>query len=277
LTISRLISELNGITWIEKISLLSFALSKKKEEILIRPNETVTEEKFKFIKTIFEERKNGRPLAYIINSKEFFSEEFFVNESVLIPRPETEILVEEAINIIKDMKGQPNIMDVGTGSGIIGIMIAKHTGINVLCLDISREALRVASKNSERIGVKGKTFFVCSDLLEAIKEKGNFHVIVANLPYVKTKEWEHLMKDVRDYEPKLALLGGEDGLDLYRRLIRVLERVICEKGWFLCEVGGAEQAEVVSEMLIQKGFNVSKIKDYSGTERIIKAQWINSL
>jgi len=277
LTISRLISELKGITWIEKISLLSFALSKRKEEILIRPDEAITEEKIKFIETIFEERKIGKPLAYIINSKEFFSEEFFVNESVLIPRPETEILVEEAINIIKDMKGHPRIVDVGTGSGIIGIMIAKHTGKDVLCLDISREALKVASINSERIGVKEKTIFVCSDLLEVIKEKSNFHLVVANLPYVKRKEWKCLMRDVRDYEPELALLGGEDGLDLYRRLINVLERVIHKKGWFLCEIGGVEQAEAVSEMLIKKGFTVSTIKYYSGIERIIKAQWINSL
>jgi len=277
LTISGLISSFKDISLTERISLLSFALSKKKEEILTRFDETLSGEKVKFIKSLFEERKRGKPLAYIVKTKEFFSEEFFVNESVLIPRPETEILVEEAINIIKDMKGQLSIMDVGTGSGIIGIMIAKHTGRDVLCLDVSKNALKMASLNSEKIGVKKHTVFICSDLFCAIKEKAKFHVIVANLPYVKNKEWDNLMKDVRDYEPKLALLGGEDGLELYRRLIDSLKGVLVQKGWFLCEIGGAEQAGAISEMLIKKGFTVSKIKDYSGIERIIKAQWINSL
>lgn len=275
MTISQLISEEKDITFLEKVSLLSFALSKRKEEILTGPEKTLSEEQLKLVKKLFNERKNGKPLAYIVKSKEFFSEEFFVNESVLIPRPETEILVEEAFHLIKCMEGKPRVLDVGAGSGVIGIIIAKHTDAEVLSLDVSFDALRVASINSERLGVKEKVSLVCSDLLSAINGKKRFHIVVANLPYIKTDEWKGLMKEVREYEPELALLGGEDGLIQYRRLIDVLKGAIVKKGWFLCEIGGAKQAEAVSGMLIDKGFAVSTIKDYSGIERIVKAQWIS--
>lgn len=275
MTISKLISEERDITFTEKVYLLSFALSKKKEEILIGLDRTLSEEQVNLIKMLFNERKKGKPLAYIVKSKEFFSEEFFVNESVLIPRPETEILVEEALNIIKHMEVQPRVLDVGTGSGVIGIIIAKHAPADVVCLDVSLDALKVASINSDRLGVRKKVTFVCSDLLTALNEKRGFHVVVANLPYVKRDEWDNLMKDVKEYEPELALLGGEDGLNQYRRLIDALKGVMVKKGWFLCEIGGAKQAEAISNMLIEKGFTVSIIKDYRGMERIVKAQWIN--
>lgn len=275
MTISKFIKDAKDIEVLDKISILTFALSKKKEELLLCQDEPLSKEKAEFINSLFEQRRQGKPVAYITHSKEFFSEEFFVNESVLIPRPETEILVEEAINIIKGLKGNIKIVDVGTGSGIIGIMIAKLTGRDVVCIDVSPNALKVAQMNSKRLGVKEKTTFICSDLLCGIKEKERFHIILANLPYVRKDEWENLMKDVKDFEPKLALIGGEDGLELYRHLIDSLKERIVEKGWFLCEIGGKEQADAVLKMLKSQGFMASIIKDYRGIERIVKAQWIN--
>ncbi|MCX7966416.1 MAG: peptide chain release factor N(5)-glutamine methyltransferase [Syntrophorhabdaceae bacterium] len=276
MTVSKLLSEAQDLPINERISIVSFALSIKKEDIFIRQDETLTDDKVELVRSLFEERKKGKPLAYIIRHKEFFSEDFFVNESVLIPRPETEILVEQAIDIIKNMKSDTKVLDVGTGSGVIGIIIAKHTGRDVFCLDVSMGALKVASINSERLGVKHRITFICADLLSALKEKELFHVIVANLPYIRRDEWKDLMKDVRDFEPEVALLGGSDGLELYRRLINSLKGVMVKNGWFLCEIGGAEQAMMISKLLKEEGFNTSIIKDYSGIERIVKSQWISS-
>lgn len=275
MNISDIIKGTRGLDIADRLCILSFALSMKKEDVLTKPEKTLDFKDMEFIGSLMEKRKNGMPIAYITKTKEFYSEEFYVDESVLIPRPETELLVEEAIKIIKGLPSPVRIIDVGTGSGIIGITIARHTGQRVICTDISLDAIKVAYINSRRLGISENIGFVCTDLMGSIKNHVGYDVIVANLPYISLKEWDDVSEEVKGYEPRCALLGGEDGLEVYRRLIDTLPGTLNKNGWFLCEVGGSQQARAIKDMLVQRGLEASIKRDYSGTERIVKGQWIN--
>ncbi|MCX8110029.1 MAG: peptide chain release factor N(5)-glutamine methyltransferase [Syntrophorhabdaceae bacterium] len=273
--ISDIISGTKGLNITDRLCILSFALSMKKEDVLIKKEMRLNQEDVELIKSLIEKRTQGMPLAYITKTKEFYSEEFYVDESVLIPRPETELLVEEAIHIIKGMNGPVRILDVGTGSGVIGITISKHTGHRVICTDISSEALKIASINIKRAGLSDKIGLICMDLIAGIKDRTVYDVIVANLPYISQDEWDFVSEEVKGFEPKTALFGGKDGLEVYRRFIDALQGPLKDNGWFLCEVGGRLQAEAIKDMLVRKGFEVSIKRDYSGIERIVIGQWIS--
>lgn len=275
MNISDIISGTRELDISDRLCILSFALSMKKEELLTRTEKILDQEDIEFIEGLIEKRKKGMPVAYITKTREFYSEEFYVDESVLIPRPETELLVEEAISIIRGISGPVRIIDVGTGSGAIGLTIARQTGQGVICTDISKDALKTASINIKKAGLSDKAGLVCMDLIGAIKDRPGYDVMVANLPYISNGEWDSVLDEVRCFEPECALLGGEDGLDVYRRLIDALPGPLKNRGWFLCEVGGKKQAETIEAMLVQKGFKVSVKRDYSGIERIVIGQWIN--
>lgn len=228
----------------------------------------IDEEKLRVVRGYLDERLAGKPLAYITGVREFFSESFSVNEAVLIPRPETEVLVEEALDLIGDRKGL-TVLDVGCGSGAIGIIIAKHTDSRVVSVDISEAALAVARTNAVSLGVHEKTRFVCGDLLCALGDGTRFDMIVANPPYVAADEWDDLMVDVREYEPRGALDGGEGGLDIYRRLVGQVPRHLVSGGHVLLEIGSPRQASEVGAMLEAAGLKVGVRKDYSGRERVL--------
>lgn len=228
----------------------------------------IDEEKLRVVRGYLDERLAGKPLAYITGVREFFSENFFVNEAVLIPRPETEVLVEEALDLIGDRKGL-TVLDVGCGSGAIGIIVAKHTDNKVVSVDISEAALAVARRNAVSLGVHKKTRFVCGDLLGAFGDGTRFDMIVANPPYVAADEWDDLMVDVREYEPRAALDGGEGGLDIYRRLVGHVPRHLVRGGHVLLEIGSFRQARDVGAMLEAAGLKVGVRKDYSGRERVL--------
>ncbi len=220
------------------------------------------------VRRCLDERTAGKPLAYITEDREFFSENFFVNKNVLIPRPETEILVEEALKIIGKKK-EGAVLDMGTGSGAIGITIAKHSASRVVCVDISPAALRVARKNADAMGVSQRTRFLCCDLFGGISRGAKFDMILANLPYVAGDEWDTLMTDVRQYEPKRALWGGKDGMDIYRRFVPGLPGHLRHDGYVLVEIGSSTQAKKVGAMLAGAGLTVDIKKDYSGRERVL--------
>lgn len=221
-------------------------------------------------RSMVEKRSQRIPLQQITGSREFMGMEFYVNEHVLIPRQDTETLVEL---VLKDYKGmKPVILDMCTGSGCIAISLAGISGFDrVTAVDVSKEALKVAEKNAENLLGQGRITFVESDLFSSLEEQKKFDVIVSNPPYIPTKIIEGLQPEVRDFEPMLALDGKEDGLYFYRRLADEGRRYINAGGAVYFEIG-YDQAEAVSDLLREAGFaEIRVIKDAAGLNRVVCA------
>ena len=263
------------VTMLDLVNIIAHALSIRKEEVFAGYEREVCRKEASRIERLLKSRREGTPLAYILKEKEFFSETFFVDERVLIPRPETETLVEEALKIIRARKGPLLLLDMDTGPGTIGLTIAKKTRHNVICVDISPDALCVAKKNALLLDVSDSASLVCSDLFSAIQKSAKFDLILANLPYIPSEEWNALMRDVRDFEPEIALNGGEGGVEIYRRFIDDLPHYLKRNGHVLCEIGGATQAANIQKALGCSGFEAEIKLDLSGKERVIIGSWIN--
>lgn len=228
-------------------------------------------------------RAGGEPLAYINGRKEFMSLDFSVNPAVLIPRPETELLVEKAVEFLEKTHGYftgdadhgPVVVDVGTGSGAIAVSLAVMLdSAAVFATDISMEALEVARQNAVRHGLGGRVEFLQGDLLEPFQDISGFkaHLVAANLPYVPSTDIAALMPAVRDYEPHLALDGGVDGLDHYRRLLPSARELLHDRGFLLMEIA-PDQVTAVQELL-SRGWKVEICRDLAGRERLAVAQKI---
>ncbi len=200
---------------------------------------------------ILERRSAGEPLQYIIGHQEFYGLEFEVNRDVLIPRPESEMIVEEVIRLSRNhLKPLPEllILDVGTGSGCLAISLAREiTGSFVIANDISRPALAVARRNAIRCGVSDRVAFFEGDLLAAVAARPVADVIVSNPPYVAEAEVASLQREVREWEPRVALSDSADGLTFYRRLLLEAPLRLKPGGFLICEIGYS-QAEPVREL-----------------------------
>jgi release factor glutamine methyltransferase len=227
-----------------------------------------------------ERRRGGEPVQYITGKQEFWSLEFAVNRHVLIPRPESEFLVEHGACLAQQWHtSHPHVplyvLDVGTGSGNLAISLAHALPQSrVWGVDRSPGALQVAQSNARRLGVAERIEWVCADLLTSWKPRQHgVALCVANLPYVTTSEWEQLPPDIRDYEPREALLGGLDGLEVIRRLITMSPAVLAAGGTLLLEVGW-QQAKPVEKILQQSGqFAVTgRYRDLAGIDRVVWAQ-----
>lgn len=231
--------------------------------------EITNEEENKFIQLI-NERIKGRPIAYIVENREFMGLDFYVKEGVLIPRPDTEILVEEIIELCK-CKDSVNILDIGTGSGAITISLAKYIkNSSVMSFDISEIALEIAKKNAVNNEVDSKIKFVKSDLFESIKGKDiKFDVIVSNPPYIPKADIKTLHTQVKDYEPYNALEGGDDGLDFYRNITKESIHYINEGGVLAYEVGHNQAVDVVKIMKDNGYTNIYTKKDLQGIDRVV--------
>lgn len=229
---------------------------------------------------LVKDRAAGRPLQYLIGKTGFMGFELVVAPGVFIPRPETEILVEEALDIIKSIRHPPSairevlILDLCTGSGNIAIALTKFlTDCKIIASDISRKALSVAGKNARLNRCGEKIEFVLSDLFADLPGR-KFDIIVSNPPYVASPEIGGLQKEIA-FEPPLALDGGGDGLDFYRRIIKGAGDFLVQGGLIALEIG-IGQAEAVKALLEDSGFiNIKFIKDYNYITRIATAQWIN--
>jgi len=237
--------------------LLDFDLSKKDKEK---------------IDDILKQRiSTRRPIQQLLGVADFYGKEFLVNESTLIPRPETEILVNEAIGILKNLEN-PKVLDIGTGTGNIACCIADEVEeAEVIGVDISSSALQVALRNAQELGVIKKAMFRKSDIFSNVSEK--FDMIVSNPPYIPRKDKETLQKEVRDFEPERALFTDDDeGLDFYRSIISDAAKYLNLEGYLLFEVG-AGQAEAVEDLLVQNYFRVIEVKkDFAGIDRVVVAQ-----
>ena len=225
-------------------------------------------------------RLRGEPVQYITGKQEFWSLEFAVNPHVLIPRPESEILVEQGVRLAQEWctthpHARLAVLDVGTGSGNLAISLA-HTlpQAHVWAVDCAYEALQVARQNAQHLGVAERLHWVCSDLLTAFQDgRRCFALCVANLPYVTTAEWHSLPREIKDYEPSGALCGGRDGLELIRRLIATSPESLAPGGVLLLEVGW-QQATAVQETIRQQGHfsSTGVYHDLAGIERVVWAQ-----
>ncbi|MBN2428687.1 MAG: peptide chain release factor N(5)-glutamine methyltransferase [Deltaproteobacteria bacterium] len=213
-------------------------------------------------------RAEREPLQYILGRAEFWSLPFRVSPAVLIPRPETEILVEEGI---KKVKPGDRVLDLGTGSGAIAVAFAHECpDISVTAIDVSAEALSVAEGNARSNSVDSRIRFLQASFTDPFP--GSFELILSNPPYVSGREYEACMPEVKDYEPRQALVGGEDGLDCIRVIIKNAAAALKTGGWLMLEVG-AGQAEMVVSLLEKQSFTETfKRQDYAGIFRVVGGQ-----
>jgi release factor glutamine methyltransferase len=227
---------------------------------------------------LVKQRAAGKPVAYLVGRREFYSLPFHVTPAVLIPRPETEFLVIEVLDRLKQQNHPEaaRIVDVGTGSGAIAISIARHAPTaQLLALDLSPAALEVAQRNASELGVAERVEFRESDLLAAAATDQPFDFVVSNPPYVSESEWSGLAREVRDHEPRLALVGGADGTDLYARLVPQAAEILRPGGWLILEISPQIQHNV--EQLIQADGRFDRVgvtKDLAGLARVVHGRRI---
>lgn len=244
--------------------IVATVLGKNRAEMKLE--RSVSDKEYREIMRICERRAKGEPLSNIFGFVEFYGLKFDVNKKVLSPRMETEILVEEAIKKINEFEAK-NVLDLCTGSGAIAVSIAKFTDCKVSASDISKQALTVAEGNAKKNGVK--VDFYQSDLTMGLKKGKKYDIIISNPPYIKREDMEKLDIEVKNFDPKLALDGGEDGLDFYRRIIDEAHTKLNKKGWLMFEVG-IGQADAVAELMQKNGYDsVLAIKDYNRIERVV--------
>ena len=256
--------------------LISHILDKPRTWVLAHPELTLTTEQQKLLDVSLDRLESGEPLPYVIGTWEFFGLEFDVTPVVLIPRPETELLVEKAIAWLRQNPEQKNIADIGTGSGVIAVSIAIYLpNVHVLATDLSREALQIAKRNAEKHGVSKRIDFVECDLLPEkssfVIRKSTINVLCANLPYIPTQELHKL--PIYNREPTLALDGGEDGLDYYRKLMRTAPEWLAPNGLMVLEIESSQGLETL--YLARETFPDADIrlhKDLAGKDRLLSIE-----
>ena len=259
--------------------LLCHSLGLSREGVYTRFRSPIREGEKATLERLINRRISGEPLQYILGHQEFWSIDFKVDPRVLIPRPETEILVEQSLSIISKtpFKKLLFVLEIGTGSGAVAISLAKEVkNMFLVATDISWEALMLARENAKTSDVLHQIQFVHGSLVapfRVMKEREPFDLILSNPPYIAGPEMEGLAREVKDYEPLIALNGGEDGLAFYRNIISQAPVYLKKGGWLLLEVGQF-QGEEISELIENEGdfLKPEFIQDLSGIERVVKVQ-----
>ena len=247
--------------------LMAKALGKKREYIILNDDKIIKEQNLKYFKKLVHERATRKPIAYLLKKKSFWNSEFYVNKNTLIPRPDTEIILEQILKFTKN-KNYLNILDIGVGSGCILLSILKErknfygTGI-----DISRNSLDICKMNAKKLLLDRRVKFFKSDVDKfAI---GKYDLVVSNPPYIKTSDLKYLESDVIKFEPKLALDGGLDGLSVIRKVIKKSSELLKKNGKFILEIGFDQKNKVI-KLLNNKGFYInSTVKDLANNDRCI--------
>lgn len=246
--------------------LLAYALGRPREWLIAHGDAEVPEESARRFRSLCERRRTGIPVAYLTGSAWFYGREFVVNDAVLVPRPETEHLVDEALNFIR---GAMRVLDVGTGSGAIACTIAAETNAQVDAIDTSASAIAVASENARRLNVEDRCTFYVGDLTEPVRGK-RYDAVIANLPYVPTSDLPR-PPDPTSFEPLIALDGGPDGLSVYRGLLPQLRALLNDKSLLLVEAAPPTMDSLLE--LVRATLSGSKIeegRDYSGLPRYVR-------
>ena len=247
--------------------LLSQAINKSREFIILNSNYDVSEKEYRYFKEMVNQRLRGKPIAYITGKKFFWKDEFLINEKVLIPRPDTEIIVEQVLKIFKN-KTKINFLDIGIGSGCILLSILKERkDFRATGIDISNHALKVCKINAYKLGVKNRIKLFKSDIDKFNKEK--YDLIISNPPYIKNLDLTYLEKDIAKFEPKIALDGGLDGISEIRKIIKKSSELIKNNGKLIIEIG-YDQKDEVKQLLRKDGFFINSVeKDLANNDRCI--------
>ena len=253
--------------FVEARLLLQLATGLEENSFFMHLDQPVSRRLQKKVWLLLQKRKEGWPIAYLTGKKEFWSLEFKVNRQVLIPRPETELLVEKALSL--ELPERPNILDVGTGCGNIAVTLGREwPEARITACDLSLRALKMARENAARNKVRNINF-VKSNLLDYfIQRRKKFDLIVSNPPYVSEEEWKKLDRPVRDFEPRRALVAGPTGLEIIKKLMTQAPLCLQRAGYLLMEIG-ANQAEQVLKLAEENWQAVEILKDYAGFSRAV--------
>ena len=253
--------------------LLCNVLKTNRLNLYLNSDRHLTDDHLFMYKKLIQRRLKGEPIAYIVGSKEFMNFDLTVDENVLIPRPETEILVEAVIDRLKNFSGKIKIADLGTGSGAIAISIAKFiVNVEVEAVDISEKAIDIAKLNAINNNVADKINFHVGDLFDPIVDQ-KFNAIVSNPPYIPSDIINTLQSEVKNYEPRIALDGGIDGLNFYRKIINESPKLLLKNGFIAVEIG-YDQANSIKNLIESDGQfdKIEVIKDLAGLDRIVIAK-----
>ena len=247
--------------------LMAKALDKNREYIILNHDKVLNVENLKYFKKLVQERGTRKPIAYLLNKKFFWKNEFYVNNNTLIPRPDTEIIIEQILKVTKN-KNYLKILDIGVGSGCILLSILKERknfyGSGV---DISKNSLEISKLNAKKLFVDERVKFYKSDVDKFTQ--GKYDLIVSNPPYIKRSDLKYLESDVLKFEPKLALDGGLDGLSVIRKVIKKSSELLKKNGKFILEIG-FDQKDKVIKILKNKGFYInSTVRDLANNDRCI--------
>jgi len=247
--------------------LLCSSIKKDKKYIILNSKKNLDSKESEIFYGLINRRMKGEPIAYLINKKEFWSDEFFVNKDVLIPRPDTELIIEQVLKMYSK-KSQAQVLDIGTGCGCILLSIIRErpnfygTGI-----DASKESINVSKFNAKQLNLAERVKFFHSSVDNFIF--GKYDLVVSNPPYIELSNLKYLEKDIVNFEPKLALNGGCDGFSKIRKVIDKANILIKKKGKFILEIG-FNQRKKVKNLLEKKGYYINKvIKDYGNNDRCI--------
>lgn len=259
--------------------LLGYFLKMNRSEIYLNSDRILKNKEIRQLEKMTRERIKKIPLQYITKHQEFMGMDFLVEKGVLIPRPETEILVEKVIEKIKNRRSSSHlkIADLGTGTGIIAISIANFIkDITIYATDISKKSLQLAFKNAQKHSCEDKIIFLQGDLFRPFLgkiEKNSLDVIISNPPYVNLDDFKSLPPEIKDNEPEIALYGGVDGIDYYLKIIKESPKFLKGEGFIALEVGSG-QAKIIKELILKENNyrkNVEIFKDYSGIDRVVTA------
>ena len=247
--------------------ILSSIIKKERDYIILNETYQINQLLIKKFYNFINRRKIGEPISYIVKSKYFWNNCFYVNKDVLIPRPDTEHIVEEVLKLVR-VDSRKSVLDIGTGSGCILLSILKErkllTGYGI---DISKKSINVCKINAKRLEIKNRAKFYVSDIDKFFL--GKYDIVVSNPPYIDTSKIKYLEKDVSKFEPRLALDGGVDGFSEITKVVGKTKDLIKKNGLFILEIG-FKQKEKVIKILNKKGFYIKKIiKDYAGIDRCI--------
>jgi len=247
--------------------LMAKALDKDREYIILNHDKILNNENLDYFKKLIYERATRKPIAYLLNKKFFWKSEFYVNKNTLIPRPDTEIIIEQILKVTKN-KHSLGILDIGVGSGCILLSILKEkknfygTGI-----DISKNSLEISRLNAKKLQVDERVKFYKSDVDKF--DQGKYDLVVSNPPYIKSNNLKYLESDVLKFEPRLALDGGLDGLSVIRKVIKKSSELLKRNGKFILEIGFDQKSKVV-KLLNDKGFYINRtIRDLANNDRCI--------
>ena len=253
--------------------LMSKIFEKDRKFIILNSNKELSEEKFKQFNNLVKKRLKGEPIAYLLNKKDFWKYEFYIDKGILIPRPDSEILIEEILRI-NNHKKNLRILDIGVGSGCLLLSVLKERkNFHGVGIDISKKCIDISNINASNLDIAKRVKFFKSDIDNF--RFGKYDLIISNPPYIKKLDFNNLKKDVINFEPKLALYGGLDGTSEIRKVIKKSSELIKKNGKFILEIAYDQKNKVV-KLLKDKGFYINKVlKDLANNDRCIVSTKIN--